>query len=133
MLEDLRVDEQQRPVDAQLLPVVALAERVEEAAGLARPEREPDGVAGLDPGRGLGWGQRLGHGAPYPGASERDGAQPEGGASEPSDSVLVRCSLSSGESESAASGSGVVGERGVLGRLQRQVLVGPGLTSRPRG
>ena len=50
MLEDLRVDEQQRAVDAQLLPVVALAQRVEQRPRLARSQRDADACRGPRPG-----------------------------------------------------------------------------------
>ena len=45
--------EQQRAVDAQLGPVVALAERREELRRLARAERDPERVGGLDSGGGV--------------------------------------------------------------------------------
>jgi hypothetical protein len=61
VFEDRAVDEQQGAVDPQLLPVVALAERLEEGRGLAGAERDPERVAGLEPRGGLLRGEGLGH------------------------------------------------------------------------
>jgi len=52
--EELGPDSEQRAVDAQVLPVVALAERRQEARRLPRPERQAEGVVGPDQSCGFG-------------------------------------------------------------------------------
>ena len=49
----VQVDEE-RAVDDEILPVVALPQRVQERRGLARTERDPEGVPRPDQRRGLG-------------------------------------------------------------------------------
>ena len=47
VVEELGADQQQRAVDAQVLPVVALAERLQQRGGLAGAQRDAEGVGRL--------------------------------------------------------------------------------------
>ena len=58
VLEELAPYGEQRTVEAQLAPVVALAERLDQPSGLAGGEAEADRVVGLDPPGGLLGGER---------------------------------------------------------------------------
>ena len=59
-------DREQRAVDAQIGPVLALAERAHERGRLAGAERHPQRVGGLKARGGLLGGELLGHGASQP-------------------------------------------------------------------
>ena len=53
VVEDVAADREQRAVDAQVLPVVAPAERLEELRRLPGAERDSERVGRLEPGSGL--------------------------------------------------------------------------------
>src|SRR5438552_6402813 len=53
MLEGLAEDEQERAVDAQVLPIVALAKRLQERTGLAGAQGNAEGVGGPETRGGL--------------------------------------------------------------------------------
>ena len=61
--EQLGEDREQRTVDTQICPVLALAERAQEGRRLAGAERHAQRVVGLQAGGGLLGGELLGHGA----------------------------------------------------------------------
>ncbi len=61
VVEELGADAEERAVDLEVLPVVALAERRHEVRRLAGGERDAERVRGKEAGRGVGWGERLGH------------------------------------------------------------------------
>ena len=70
--EQFGKNREQRAVDAQIRPVLALAERAQERRRLAGAERHTQRVDGLQPCGGLLGGQLLGHGAEYTGAREQN-------------------------------------------------------------
>ena len=61
VVEELGPDSEERAVDLQVLPVVALAQRGHEVRRLTRRERDAERVGGEKAGGGLGGGERLGH------------------------------------------------------------------------
>jgi hypothetical protein len=61
--EQFGADREQRAVDAQICPVLALAERAHERRRLAGAQRHTQRVVGLESCGGLLGGQLLGHGA----------------------------------------------------------------------
>ena len=63
MVEKRGADAEQRAVDPQVVPVVALTERRHERGRLPGRERDPERVGGLEAGGGIGGGELLGHGA----------------------------------------------------------------------
>src|SRR2546423_4014556 len=69
MVEEPRADRQQRAVDAQLLPIVTLAQGGEQAGRLARAQGYPEAVAGLETAGRRFDAERLGHGPTLPGCA----------------------------------------------------------------
>ncbi len=64
--EQFSKNREQRTVDAQICPVLALAERTQKRRRLAGAERHPQGVDGRQASGGLLGGQLLWHGATLP-------------------------------------------------------------------
>jgi hypothetical protein len=64
--EQFGADREQRAVDAQICPVLALAECTHERRRLAGAERHTQRVVGLQPCGGLLGGELFGHGATLP-------------------------------------------------------------------
>ena len=70
--EQFGKNREQRTVDAQICPVLALTQRAQERRRLAGPKRHPQRVGRLDPRSGLLGGELGWHGAEYTGAPERN-------------------------------------------------------------
>jgi hypothetical protein len=76
VVEELGADSQQRAVDLQVLPVVALAERRHEGGRLAGREWDPERVGCVDARGGVGGAEGLSHGGTLPRRSEREAPPP---------------------------------------------------------